>query len=70
MAENPATQDNKDLGLEVALLFHETYERLSPSFGYETRPDTRTFDPESPNGQLMIAVCCSIAEKYGIKTSR
>lgn len=36
--------------------FHDTYERLAPSFGYETRPDTKAFDPESPNGQLMIAV--------------
>lgn len=36
--------------------FHDTYERLAPQFGYETRLDTRQFDPESPNGKLMIAV--------------
>ena len=41
----------------VAEKFHDTYERLAPSFGYETRPDTKRFDPESPNGKLMIAVC-------------
>jgi hypothetical protein len=44
-------------GEDAARLFHETYERLAPSFGYETRPDTKAFDPESPNGKLMIAVC-------------
>lgn len=43
--------------IETAKRFHEAYERLAPSFGYETRPDTRQFDPESPNGKLMIAVC-------------
>jgi hypothetical protein len=43
--------------LELAILFHETYERLAPSFGYETRTDTRVFDPESKNGKLMVAVC-------------
>ena len=43
--------------LALAVRFHETYERLAPSFGYETRTDTRTFDPESKNGRLMVAVC-------------
>lgn len=42
---------------QLAMLFHETYERLAPSFGYETRQDTKSFDPQSPNGKLMIAVC-------------
>jgi hypothetical protein len=42
---------------EVARLFHETYERLAPSFGYETNKHTRTFFPLSTNGQLMIATC-------------
>lgn len=41
---------------EVARLFHDTYESLAPTFGYETREETRQFDPESPNGALMIAV--------------
>lgn len=45
---------------ELALQFHQTYERLAPSFGYETRPDTKVFDPESNNGKLMIAVCSEI----------
>ena len=42
---------------ELARRFHDTYERLAPSFGYETRADTKAFDPESPNGRLMTAVC-------------
>ena len=40
-----------------ARFFHDTYERLAPSFGYETRKDTKKFDPTTSNGQLMIAVC-------------
>lgn len=37
--------------------FHDTYERLAPSYGYETREDTKAFELESPNGLLMVAVC-------------
>lgn len=44
-------------GLELAKRFHSAYERLAPQFGYETRKDTKAFDPESPNGKLMAAVC-------------
>lgn len=44
----------------LALLFHEAYERLAPEFGYETRTETRSFDVESPNGKLMVAVCQEI----------
>lgn len=42
---------------KVAELFHDTYETLAPSYGYETREDTKQFDPESKNGKLMVAVC-------------
>jgi len=42
--------------IDIVHQFHDTYERLAPSFGYETREETREFDPESPNGKLMIAV--------------
>ncbi len=45
---------------ELAILFHATYERLAPSFGYETREETRTFNPDSANGKLMIAVCDAV----------
>ena len=46
--------------VELAVLFHNTYERLAPSFGYETRLDTKLFDTTTPNGKLMIAVCKEI----------
>jgi hypothetical protein len=45
---------------ELALLFHNTYERLAPSFGYETRQDTKEFDFKSNNGRLMVAVCSEV----------
>ena len=41
---------------EVARRFHLAYEQFAPDFGYETRPDTKVFDPYSANGRLMIAV--------------
>lgn len=49
--------------LEMATLFHETYERLAPSFGFKTRYNTRVFEPVSRNGKLMIAVCKEILDK-------
>lgn len=48
-------------GEQLARKFHETYERLAPNFGYETRTETRVFDPTTPNGKLMIAVCTDLA---------
>lgn len=47
--------------LELARRFHDAYERLAPSFGYETSQDTKVFDPASANGKLMIAVCAVVA---------
>lgn len=47
-----ATPDARD----IARKFHNAYERLAPAFGYETRSDTKVFDPASDNGRLMIAV--------------
>ena len=47
---------------QVARLFHDTYEKMAPSFGYETRSDTKEFNPQSPNGQLMIAVCKVVSD--------
>ena len=46
--------------LALAVLFHVTYEKLAPDSGYETRQETRIFDPESSNGKLMIATCAEI----------
>ena len=51
--------------LELAKLFHETYERLAPRYGYETRQDTKIFEPDSPNGKLMIAVCDTLLFELG-----
>ena len=39
----------------AAVDFHETYEQLAPSFGYETRADTKKFDPESKNGLVKLS---------------
>lgn len=48
---------------EIAKLFHDTYERLAPQYGYKTRVDTRIFDADSPNGQLMLAVVSEVLSK-------
>ncbi len=52
----------------AAIQFHETYERLAPQFGYETRPDTKAFDPDSPNGRLMIAVCGEVLNTHAVES--
>ena len=55
---------------ELAQNFHDTYERLAPRYGYETRSSTKIFDPNSPNGKLMIAVCKTILfelKAYGLE---
>lgn len=48
---------------QLARKFHEIYESKAPDFGYETRNETRDFDPESPNGGLMISVCGQILQE-------
>ena len=45
---------------DLAVMFHDTYERLAPKYGYETREETREFDEHSNNGKLMIATCDEI----------
>lgn len=52
--------DVEKKAFELAILFHNTYEKLAPAFGYETRLDTKVFDKYSANGKLMIAVCKEI----------
>jgi hypothetical protein len=49
--------------LALATLFHDTYERLAPDHGYETRAETRQFDPDTPNGRLMIATCAAVLKE-------
>jgi len=46
--------------LDLARMFHEAYERLAPMFGYETREDTKIFDPSTSNGRLMIATASEV----------
>ena len=51
-------------GIKLAVMFHDIYERLAPSFGYKTREDTKVFKAYTPNGKLMIAVCGEIADYF------
>ncbi len=55
-------QPKPTTGEALARRFHEIYERRAPEFGYETRKETRAFDPTTPNGRLMIAVCTEITD--------
>ena len=43
--------------------FHNLYEHTAPLFGYETKQETREFNPESPNGRLMAYVCFNIVQQ-------
>lgn len=47
---------------EWARKFHNLYEENAPLFGYETRKETKEFDPKSNNGRLMAYVCYNIAQ--------
>ncbi len=46
----------------LAHLFHDTYERLAPEHGYETRPDSAVAWEAVPerNRKLMIATCAVV----------
>jgi len=50
---------------ELAREFHDTYERLAPSFGYETRKESAKPWNEVPeqNRRLMTAVCREIIDR-------
>lgn len=47
---------------DLARRFHETYERLAPEFGYETRKETKVPWEKVPrnNRQLITAVCAEV----------
>lgn len=53
---------------EVARLFHETYERLAPEHGYETRPESATAWDDVParNKALMVATADEVLRELGI----
>lgn len=54
----------RDCPALLAERFHVLYEKLAPSFGYETRKDTKVFGYESVNGRLMIEVCRRLKEDF------
>jgi len=59
--QQPAGQgSSEDQATQLARVFHNIYEALAPDFGYETRKETRDFEPTTPNGRLMVAVCKEI----------
>ena len=52
----------------LAKMFHETYERLAPQHGYETRKESAKpwIDVPERNKALMIAVCSEIIKETRI----
>ena len=50
---------------ELAQLFHETYERLAPEYGYTTRKTSAVpwSEVPEPNKSLMIAVAEKVMEE-------
>ena len=52
---------------ELAKKAHDLYEYKAKLYNYTTRLDTRDFDPESPNGKLMIDVFDSILNEIKIE---
>lgn len=58
-----------DHAAQLAQLFHETYERLAPAFGYETREASAKPWAEVPdtNKRLMIAVCGEVLETFALQ---
>jgi hypothetical protein len=50
---------------KLAEMFHESYERLAPSFGYKTRDESSKPWAEVPssNKHLMVAVAAEILKK-------
>ncbi len=58
--------ERKIKGKKLAILFHETYEKLAPKFNWITREASRNFDETSANGKLMIAVCNKIFDQVAI----
>lgn len=54
--------ETRETAESLAQRFHETYERLAPSFGYATREASAKpwADVPEQNKRLMIAVCAEI----------
>jgi hypothetical protein len=56
----------------LARTFHESYERLAPSFGYDTRDDSRQPWEQVPeqNRKLMVATAEAVIAQLGLVASR
>lgn len=54
----------------LARKFHDLYEEYAPQFGYETRQDTKAFDPGSPNGRTMAKVAYEMAREIRAERTR
>jgi hypothetical protein len=54
---------------ELAQLFHETYEKLAPDYGYTTRASSAVpwSDVPEPNKSLMIAVSDKVLERIKLE---
>lgn len=55
---------------KAARKLHDTYEKIAPDYGYTTRRESRVFDPESPNGRLMLAVCAKVVPAIEARARR
>jgi hypothetical protein len=55
----------------LARTFHNAYERLAPSFGYQTRDDSRQSWEEVPeqNRKLMVATAEAVIAQLGLVAS-
>lgn len=57
---------------QLARRFHETYEALAPSFGYETRPESAVPWEDVPemNKRLMVAVADVLLDELAVVPQR
>jgi hypothetical protein len=55
----------------LARTFHDSYERLAPSFGYDTRDDSRQPWEQVPeqNRKLMVATAEAVIVQLGLVAS-
>ena len=58
-----AVSVNYFIAEELARQFHYKFVKFSTSYGFVVKDSLRKFDPLSPNGALMIAVCAEILKE-------
>lgn len=69
--QHDTLRDDRQMTSErLAHLFHETYERLAPGYGYATRSETAIpwldIPGDNPNKRLMIAVAGEVLKELGL----